>query len=128
MLSDFHSCSQEQSPFRPQHSNRSTPIALLQLRRQRDTRPARTADQTAAGLRERRAAVGAAAGAVQNNQYDNASGALKDANREDKAKTGAAAGMAAAGSRNRQDRRQDRRSEDDWQKSYDACVAAKPPQ
>jgi hypothetical protein len=65
---------------------------------------------------------------VQNNQYDNASGALKDANREDKAKSGAAAGMAVAGSRNRQDRRGDRRSEDDWQKSYNACVAAKPPQ
>ena len=76
----------------------------------------------------RGAAAGAAAGAVQNNQYDNAPDALKDANREDKAKSGAAAGMAVAGSRNRQDRRQDRKSEDDWQKSYDACVAAKPPQ
>ena len=71
----------------------------------------------------RGAAAGAAAGAVQNNQYDNAPDALKDANREDKAKSGAAAGMAVAGSRNRQDRRQGRRAEDDWQKSYDACMA-----
>jgi hypothetical protein len=79
----------------------------------------------------RGAAAGAAVGAVQNNQYDNAPGGLQDANREDKAKSGAAAGMAVAGSRNRQDRRGDRRSEDDWQKSYDACVAQKgsaPPQ
>jgi hypothetical protein len=54
--------------------------------------------------------------------------ALKDANREDKAKSGAAVGMAAAGSRNRQDRRQDRRGADAWQESYDACLAQKPPQ
>lgn len=74
----------------------------------------------------RGAAAGAAAGAVQNNQYDNAPDALKDANREEKAKSGAAAGMAAAGSRNRQDRRQGRRAEDDWQKSFDACMAQHP--
>lgn len=74
----------------------------------------------------RGAAAGAAAGAVQNNQYDNAPDALKDANREEKAKSGAAAGMAVAGSRNRQDRRQGRRAEDDWQKSYDACMAQPP--
>jgi len=74
----------------------------------------------------RGAAAGAAAGAVQNNQYDNSPDALKDANREDKAKSGAAAGVAVAGSRNRQDRREGRRAEDDWQKSYDACLAQHP--
>src|SRR5437868_1500488 len=40
------------------------------------------------------AAAGAVVGGAQNNQYDNASGALKDANQENKAKSGAAAGMA----------------------------------
>ena len=57
---------------------------------------------------------------------DNAPDALGDANREDKAKSGAAVGMAAAGSRNRQDRRQDRQGEDAWQKSYDACLQSAP--
>ena len=71
------------------------------------------------------AAAGAAVGAVQGNQYDNASGRMKDANQENKAKSGAAAGMAVAGSRNRQDRREGRSDEDAWQKSYDSCVAQK---
>ena len=35
------------------------------------------------------AAAGAAVGAVQGNQYDNASGRMKDANQENKAKSGA---------------------------------------
>jgi hypothetical protein len=82
------------------------------------------------GSRARGAARGAAAGAagaaVQNNRYDNAPDALQDANRQDKARTGAAVGMAAAGSRNRQDRRQGRRAEDEWQKSYNACLAQQP--
>jgi hypothetical protein len=64
-------------------------------------------------------------GAVQGNQYDNASGRMKDANQENKAKSGAAAGMAVAGSQNRQGRREGRRDEDAWQKSYDSCVAQK---
>jgi len=71
------------------------------------------------------AAAGAAVGAVQGNQYDNAPGALKDANQENKAKSGAAVGMAAAGSRNRQERRAGRQDQDAWQKSYDACMAQK---
>jgi len=69
--------------------------------------------------------AGAAVGAVQSNQYDNASGRVQDANQENKAKNGAAAGMAVAGSRNRQDRRQGRQDQDAWQKSYDGCVAQK---
>jgi hypothetical protein len=72
------------------------------------------------------AAAGAVVGGAQNNQYDNASGALKDANREDKAKSGAAAGMAVAGSRNRRERRDERRTGADneaaWKASYDACM------
>ena len=74
----------------------------------------------------RGAAAGAAVGAAQGNQYDSAPEGMKDAHRENQAKSGAAAGMAVAGSRNRQDRRQGRRAEDDWQKSYDACLAQKP--
>jgi uncharacterized protein YfiM (DUF2279 family) len=64
-------------------------------------------------------------GAVQGNQYDNASGRAKDANQENKAKNGAAAGMAVAGSRNRQDRREGRQGQEAWQASYDGCVAQK---
>jgi hypothetical protein len=71
------------------------------------------------------AAAGAAVGAVQGNQYDNASGRVKEANQEQKAKNGAAAGMAVAGSRNRQDRREGRQDQEAWQKSYDACAAQK---
>jgi hypothetical protein len=65
-------------------------------------------------------------GAVQGNQYDNAPEGMKNAHQENQARSGAAVGMAAAGSRNRQARRSDRRSEDAWNKSYDACIAAKP--
>jgi hypothetical protein len=72
------------------------------------------------------AAAGAVVGGAQNNQYDNASGALKDANQEAKAKNGAKVGMAVAGSRNRRDRRDERRSAADneaaWKANYDACM------
>jgi hypothetical protein len=71
------------------------------------------------------AAAGPVVGGVQNNQHATGSGALKDANQENKAKNGGVAGMAVAGSRNRQDRRENRGNEDAWKKSYDSCVAQK---
>jgi hypothetical protein len=83
------------------------------------------------GNRVRGAAAGAAAGAVvggaQGNQYDNAPDAMKDAHRQDQARSGAAAGMVVGGSRNRQERRQNRNSEDAWQKSYSACLQQQGP-
>jgi len=71
------------------------------------------------------AAAGAAFGAVQNNQYDNASGGLKDANwggqgtfrRGGRHRGGGVA--QPAGSPNR-------KSEDASQQSYDARLAQKP--
>ena len=103
------------------------PIVRPQRRRPRATLQDRTRGPTAAEFSgaAKGAAAGAAVGAVQGNQYDNAPGALKDANQENKARGGAAAGVAVAGSRNRQDRREGRQDQDAWQKSYDTCMAQK---
>jgi len=74
----------------------------------------------------KRAAAGAAFGAVQNNQYDNASGGLKDANRGGQGTFRRGGRHRGGGGAQPAGRRQNRKSEDASQLSYDARLAQKP--
>ena len=99
--------------------------------------PAQAAPQGHHGQRLGGAARGAAAGAVvaevQDNNYPNAPGEVKDEYRENQVQTGAAVGMMAGGARKRQDRRQSMAAQQQaqaqaaqkqqaWTQTYKGCL------